>query len=83
MGTSLLYFILHYKKIKMVHQRTPYTIESLKPGKFLTAFNACGEGNVLIFTYASFHLPGGLMPCDIITRFVYFDFSIDSLLDLQ
>ena len=47
------------------------------------AFNASGDVNVLILTYTSFHLPDGLMPCDIITSFFYFEFSNDFLLDLQ
>ena len=67
----------------MVHKRTLYTIDALKSVKILTAFNASGDVNVLILTYASFHLPGGLMPCDIITSFVYFEFRNDLLLDLQ
>ena len=61
----------------MVHKRTPHNIDALKSMKILTAFNV----NVLISTYASFHLPGGLIPYDIITSFVYFEFSYDLLLE--
>ena len=67
----------------MDHNRNPYTIDPLKCVKALTAFNAPGDINVRILSYASFHLPGCLMPCDIITSFVYFEFSNDLLLDLQ
>ena len=67
----------------MVYKRTPYTIDALKSVKILTAFNASGDVNVFVLTYASFHLPGGLMPCGIITSFVYFEFSSDLPLDLQ
>ena len=82
-STSYLHFTPHYKKIKMVHKRTPYTINALKSVKFLIAFNASGDVKVLILTYTSFHLPGGLMPYDIITVFVYFESSNYLLLDLQ
>ena len=67
----------------MVHKRTRYIIDALKSVEILTDFNAPGYVKVFILTYASFHLPGGLMPCDIITSFVYFEFSTDLLLDLQ
>ena len=72
MGTSYLNFILHYKKIKMVHKRTPYSIDAFKSVKILPAFNASGEVNVFILTHASIYIPGVLIPCDIITSFVYF-----------
>ena len=61
----------------MVHKRTPYTIDALKSVKILTAFNASYDESVLILTYVSFHFPGGLMPCDIITSFFYSEFSND------
>ena len=67
----------------MVHKRTPYTINALKSVKFLIAFNASGDANVLILTYICFHLPGGLLHYDIITSFVYFEFSNDLLLNFQ
>ena len=67
----------------MVHKRTCYTIDAFKSVKILTAVNASSDVNVLILTYTSFHLPGGLMPYDIITGLVYFEFSNDLLLDLQ
>ena len=51
----------------MVHKRTPYTNNVLKSVKILTAFNDSGDVNVLILTYASFYLPGGLMLRNIIT----------------
>ena len=66
----------------MVHKRTPYTKDPLKFVKILTASNASDDVNVLILTYAWFHLPGDLMPCDITTNFVYFEFSNDLLFDL-
>ena len=63
--------ILYYKKIKMDHKRTPYPIDTLKSVKILSAFNASGDVKVFILTHASFHLPGGLIPCDIMTSFAY------------
>ena len=63
------YLILH--KDKDDSKRTPYTIDALKSVKILSAFNASGDIKVFILTYVSFHLPGGLIPCDIITSFVY------------
>ena len=83
MGTSYLNFTLHYKKIRMVNKRTPYNIDDFKSVKILSAFNAFGDVNVFILTHASFYLPGGLTPCDIIISFVYFWLSNDLLLDLQ
>ena len=75
-------FYLKSQKDKMVHKRTPYTLDAfLESVKILTAFNASGD--VLILIHASFHLPGGLMPCVIITSFVYFELSNDLLLDWQ
>ena len=67
----------------MVHKIIPYTIDALKSVKILTAFNASGDVNIIILTNASFHLPGGLMPCGIMTSFVYFEFNNDLLLYLQ
>ena len=64
-------FYLTLQKDKMVHKRTPYTIDALKSVKILSAFNASGDVKVFILTHASFHLPGVLIPCDIITSFVY------------
>ena len=60
-----------------------YTIDAFKSLKILTYFNASGHVNVVFLTNASFHLPGGLIPCYIITSFVYFEFSDYLLLDLQ
>ena len=59
-------FILYYTKIKMVHKRTPYTIDTLKSVKIVSAFNASGDVKVFVLTHTSFHLPGGLIPCDIV-----------------
>ena len=64
-------FYLILQKDKMVHKRTPYTIDAVKSVKIMTAFHTSGDVNILILTYASFNLSGGLMPSDIITSFVY------------
>ena len=58
-------------------------MDALKSVKLLTYFTASGRVNVILLTNASFHVPGGLMPCDIITTVVNFEFSHDLLLDLQ
>ena len=65
-------FYLKLHKDKMVHKRTPYTMDTLKSVKILSPFNASGDVKVFILTHASFHLPGGLIPCGIITSFVYY-----------
>ena len=64
------FYLTLQKKVKMVHNRTPYTTDALKSVQILTTFNASCDVTVLTST-CFFYLPGDLMPSDIIICFAY------------